>query len=167
MPETGSPSTCQPPTPIAGTQSRYVVTWHVGAVKTSKRTKLCLSLAICEYSKGVCFIAVHNPATITTQDALKPLIIHDVYVGKQCEDSAWCLNIDCPKNRAIIEALKDSGIETQKHLENTHKNLEIIRQQMNLKNAEYGEIIYYEKPAFYPIIKPNKKAKQCQPNEKP
>ena len=145
------------PTPIKGTQSRYVVTWHCGIVKTNKKHKTSLSLGICGYSNKVCSIAVYNINAPMDNEFLKTLLIKDVYVGETCEDAPYCLNLDCPKNKAVLSQFKKYRFKTRQHLINAHIMVEKFREELDLKTAEHGQILFYEKPLGY--YQPNKKAK--------
>jgi hypothetical protein len=147
------------PKPIEGTQTRHVVTWHIGVVKMRKRHKSSLSIAICGYSGKVCNIAIHNPnETAPTDETLKPLIIKDVYVGQECEDAPYCINLDCPKNKAQLSHFRQRyGFKTRQQLINAHNMVEKFREELDLKIAEHGQILYYKKPLG--CYKPNRKAK--------
>ncbi len=125
----------------------YAVTWHLGVIKTAKTGKTTLSVAVCSFSaNAAAFISVANPNAPLNMESLKTLLVHDVYIGEECEAANRCFNLKCPKNKAIIESFKEYGIESREKLERVHAALERIVGDIEDKIAPHGSVIYYEKP---------------------
>jgi hypothetical protein len=119
---------------------RYAVTWHVDAVKFG-RSKM--SLGICAKTGGVAFAA---------SDLLHPLIVQDVLTNKiGCDDAKWCLDIDCPYNKAEPIRMRHYGIRNRHELENVHRRLEEWISKAELKPQELHTQILHKEPAI--IIK--------------
>jgi len=129
---------------------RYVVTWYCNGVKPSRSSRHVIDLALCGYSGGVAFFAVYDPHAPLTEEVLKPLIITDVIIGGDvCEDGRWCLNLDCPLNRADMRYFRKHGVKNRKALENLHAVFERIRRELGLKIGKPGHLKVFEKPVVY------------------
>ena len=130
--------------------NRYSITWYCNIAKPSKYSGRSIDVAVCEYSDGVAFIVVHKPSGPPTIEALNPFIIYDVTVtDKICSDGKWCLNLDCPLNKADMEHFRKRGLPSRSKLAEAHETLEKIKKQLNLKITESGGMIVYKKPPVY------------------
>jgi len=83
---------------------KYKIRWIVNAVRLGKRGKRSINLGFCEKKKKVAFASILGISD--TYEAIKPFIVGDVYVNKECEDGQHCWNLECPHNRATPETLK-------------------------------------------------------------
>lgn len=84
--------------------TRYKVRWIVNAVRLGKRGKRSINLGFCEKDKKVAFISILGVENV--HEFVKPFIVVDVYVNKECEDGRYCWNLECPYNRATLGTLK-------------------------------------------------------------
>lgn len=131
---------------------KATVTWYCNAAKPSKRSRVQIDLGYCSYGKGVAFIAAYDPNSPITEQALKPMVIHDVFIHvekKLCEDALWCINLDCPCCRAEVKHFKRYGVHTKKDLEKWHVIFEKIRKDLNLHEGNAHMITCYEKTPIY------------------
>lgn len=116
---------------------RYIVTWHCDVIKLGKKKT---NLGICSKTGGVAFAC---------SDYLQPLVIQDIKTSDSgCDDEKWCLDIDCPHNKADPKYFKNYGIKTHHELENVHRHLEEWTRQAELKNAEPNVTLLYKEPAI-------------------
>ena len=136
---------------------KATVTWFCNAVKPSKRSRTIIDLGYCSYGEGVAFIAVYDPNKPITSQALKPMIIHDVFIQvekKLCEDALWCINLTCPLNKAEPRYFKHYGAKTRVALEKLHAVLEDVQRELKLHEGPLGVLTCYKKtPIFFSIKK--------------
>jgi hypothetical protein len=132
---------------------RYIITWHVAVVRIGARGRNFISLGICEHTQRTAFIAIFNPDNAATQEALKTLIVKDVYAGTNgCEDGHYCLDLKCSLNKTTAKTFKEyKEVDTDKKLQGLSRHIEEFRSQLGLHTGEEGVAVYYEKPAL--IIK--------------
>ena len=131
---------------------KATVTWYCNAVKPSKHSRTKIDLGYCSYGSGVAFIAVYDPKKPITSQALKPMIIHDVFIQvekKLCEDALWCINLTCPLNKAEPRYFKHYGAKTRATLEKLHVVLENIKKELKLEPKPIGTLTRYEKTPIY------------------
>lgn len=131
---------------------KATLTWFLGAVRKSKTSKIRIDLGLCSQGDGVAFIAVNNPNAPITEQALKPIVIKDVFIDVKrglCDDRLWCLNLKCPLNSAQVIHFRKYGVRNKKELETLHRLLENIKSDLKLENKEFGFIVQYEKPPVY------------------
>lgn len=83
---------------------RHKIRWIINAVRVGKRGKRSFNLGFCEKTKKVAFVSILG--INDDVEALKPFVIGDVYVDRECEDGQYCWNLTCPHNRATPKTLK-------------------------------------------------------------
>ena len=127
--------------------SPQAVTWYVNCLRF-REDGSAVSLGICGYSNKVAHIAVFDPDKPANAEVLKTMIIRDVFVvpGVDCEDGRYCVNTDCPLNRASISFFRKYGIRSKGELERLHELVEDARAKLNLKSLESGGCFFYERP---------------------
>jgi hypothetical protein len=140
---------------LALESERYNITWHTAVIRLGQRGINFISLGLCEHTQRTAFVAIFNPDKPATQEALRTLLVKDVYAGQNgCEDGTRCLDLNCPMNKAKPENFKQYKIDTTEKLSNFSKNMQKFRSDLKLQINPKGGNYYYEKPLL--IIKKNK-----------
>jgi hypothetical protein len=132
--------------------NRYTITWHCNAVKLGRNY---ISLGICERTNQVAFLSVFQPNKSIGTEFLTVLIVQKVYAGKECEDGTSCLNLDCPLNHVEVSNFKRYKIKTMQEIQNLHRRMKEIQEQLKLEINSEGETSWYNKPLI--IIRKAKK----------
>lgn len=132
-------------------QHSYIITWHVNIIKFGAHGRNHISLGICEHTQRTAFIAIFNPDNAATQEAIKPLIVKNVFTNtNKCEDGEHCLDLKCPLNYTTAKTFKGYGVNTEKKLQNLTKHIEDFHSEISLHESlntrEEGVAVYYEKP---------------------
>jgi hypothetical protein len=122
----------------------YIITWYANALKIGSRI---MALGICEKTGCVSHIAVYQPNKPITEQYLKTLIIHNVYADDhECEDGKFCLNVDCPLNKASLAYWRKTyGIRTAEDLKLLHTRMEEVKVELKLKVLEDHQQCCFEK----------------------
>lgn len=126
---------------------KYILTWHVRPVRMSKRSKKYLSLALCSKNNGVAYYLIHP--TDDFDEMKRILLIKDVYVNDDCDDTKTCINLDCPLNKADLTNFRKNNITTKNELQKWHKTLEDVVQTLKLKAGLENKIIFYDHHIAY------------------
>ena len=85
---------------------RYDICWLVNFLKAGQGG---VNFGICMKDKRVAFMD-------SASNVMKPFIVNDVFIGDDgiCEDSRFCLNLNCEHNRNTPEQyIKAKGMDTE------------------------------------------------------
>jgi len=134
---------------------RAAITWFDNVVDLGRG--YVMALGLCEYSKGVAFIAVYNPNKPIDDEFLKLLVVKDVLYGEwkgkdSCDDAEWCLNLKCPYNKARAKRFAKYGVKNKKMLERLHRLAEDAKEKLNLE-PQGPIVLSYRKPPLKRALK--------------
>lgn len=136
-------------------KGRHSITWHINAIRVGRRGRNFISLAICEKTGRAAFFAIFDPNKPATQEALKTLLIKDIYADQNgCEDGVRCLDLDCQHNKAKHGNFRQYKVDTKEKLRNLSKHIQSFRSDLDLHIDPNGGNYYYEKPIFIILKKP-------------
>jgi hypothetical protein len=127
---------------MGGDNTKYIITWYINVLKIGTRR---LALGICEKTGCVSHVAVCHPDKPATMESLKPFIVHDVYVDGGCEDARFCIDVECPYNKADLAYWKKYGLRTTSDLQIMRAKMEAVKDELKLKVLEQNRQCQYDK----------------------
>lgn len=124
---------------------RYDICWLVNFLKAGQGG---VNFGICMKDKRVAFMD-------SASNVMKPFIVNDVFIGDDgiCEDSRFCLNLNCEHNRNTPEQyIKAKGMDTEDitgwdALQERINGINQFIHEENIKLQNNGNL-YFEKPVM-------------------
>ena len=124
---------------------QYNICWLVNFLKTDQGG---VNFGICMKDKRVAFMD-------SASNVMKPFIVNDVFIGDDgiCEDSRFCLNMNCEHNRNTPEQyIKAKGMDTEDiigwdALQERINGINQFIHEKNIKLQNKGKL-YFEKPVM-------------------